>query len=56
MAAEGVVSPVSVVVLEPVVQGCGALVVAGVGVSVGPLGLQGAVEALDAPMFVKPRR
>ena len=37
----------SVVVLEPGCKGGGAFVVVGEHVAVGPLGLQGSVEALD---------
>src|SRR3712207_8594105 len=46
VAAEGGVAAGSVVVLQPAVQGGGALVVAGPGGGVGPFDLQGAVEPL----------
>src|SRR3954464_13310370 len=45
-ASEGGVAAGSVVVLQPAVQGGGALVVVGPGGGVGPPGLQGAVEPL----------
>ena len=41
----------SVVVLEPGCQGCGAFVVAGEGLAVGPFGEQGAVEAFGFPVL-----
>jgi hypothetical protein len=47
VAAECAVAALSVVVLDPGGKGCGALSVAGEGVSVGPFGLQGAIETLD---------
>src|SRR3954447_12153858 len=46
-SAEGAVEPPSVVVLDPGCKGGGALVVAGEGLPVGPLGGQRAVEAFD---------
>jgi hypothetical protein len=45
VAAEGVVTSSSVVVVEPVVEGGSSLIVAGERLPVGPFGLQGAVEA-----------
>src|SRR5689334_3486765 len=49
-ASEGGVAAGSVVVLQPAVQGGGALIVAGPGGGVGPFGLQGAVEPLGLPV------
>ena len=46
MTSEGGVAAGSVVVLQPAVQGGGALVVGQPGGGVGPFGLQGAVEPL----------
>ena len=51
--AGGVGVAAVVIVVEPVAEGQGSFLVAGVGPAVGPLVGQGAVEAFDAPMFVK---